>query len=48
MGTGEEGMSVVNVDMEIVEEAEKNYRVRADLAREEWHYEYRHQRKEKL
>lgn len=38
----EEGMSVVDVDMELVEEAEKNYRVREDMAKGDWHYEYRH------
>ena len=48
MGTAEEGMSIVNVDMEIVEEAEKNYAVRKDLVKEEWHYTYRHQNKGKL
>ena len=48
MRTGDEGMSIVDVDMEIVEEGEKNYGVRADLAKEGWHYEYRHQRQEKL
>ena len=36
-------MSVVDVDMEFVEEAEKNYRVRADMEGEGWHYTYRHQ-----
>ena len=41
----EEGMSVVEVDMEDVEEAERNYRVREDMAGEGWHYTYRHQEK---
>ena len=41
--TNREGMSVVDVDMEIVEEAEKNYKVRADMDGEQWHYTYRHQ-----
>ncbi|KAH6679484.1 carbon-nitrogen hydrolase [Halenospora varia] len=36
----EEGMSVVEVDMEILEQAEDNYKVRADMGREGWHYEY--------
>ncbi|CZT07561.1 related to NIT3 Nitrilase [Rhynchosporium agropyri] len=35
----EEGMSVVDVDMEILEQAEDNYKVRQDLASEGWHYE---------
>ena len=41
--TNREGMSVVEVDMELVEEAEKNYRVRADIEGQGWHYTYRHQ-----
>ena len=42
MDTGEEGMSIVEADMELLEQAEKNYKVREDLAREDWHYVYRH------
>ena len=42
LDTGEEGMSVVDIDMELLEEAEKHYKVREDLAREDWHYVYRH------
>ena len=42
-GTNKEGMSVVDVDMELVEEAEKNYKVRGDIEGEGWHYTYRHQ-----
>ena len=42
MGSSAEGMSVVDVDMGILEEAEENYQVRADLARDDWHYDYRH------
>ena len=38
----EEGMSVVDVDMEVIDEAEKNYKVREDMARDDWHYSYRH------
>ena len=41
--SNEEGMSVVNVDMTLVEEAETNYKVRKDIAGERWHYTYRHQ-----
>lgn len=40
--TAREGMSVVDVHMEHVEEAEKNYKVREDMASEGWHYAYRH------
>ena len=47
-GSREEGMSVVEVDMEILEQAEANYGVRGDLAKEGWHYTYRHQGKERL
>jgi len=36
----EEGMSVVELDMEILEEAEENYKVRQDMASDGWHYEY--------
>ncbi|KAG9246874.1 carbon-nitrogen hydrolase [Calycina marina] len=36
----EEGMSVVNLDMQILEDAEDNYKVRADIAQEGWHYGY--------
>ena len=43
MDCGEEGMSLVNLDMEYVEEAEKNYKVREDMEKEGWHYTYRHQ-----
>ncbi|KAF2271784.1 carbon-nitrogen hydrolase [Westerdykella ornata] len=42
LGSSAEGMSVVDVDMKILEEAEANYGIRADLAREDWHYDYRH------
>ncbi|KAF2644981.1 carbon-nitrogen hydrolase [Massarina eburnea CBS 473.64] len=44
MGSCAEGMSVVDLDMQILEEAEDNYKVREDLAREDWHYDYRHTR----
>lgn len=40
-------MAVVDVDMQIVEDAEENYQVRADLARSDWHYEYRHSNEKK-
>jgi len=41
--TAVEGMSLVDIDMELVEEAEKNYRVREDILGQDWHYTYRHQ-----
>lgn len=31
-------MAVVDLDMQIVEDAEANYQVRADLVRDDWHY----------
>jgi len=36
----EEGMTVVEVDLQILEDAEDNYKVRADMGREGWHYDY--------
>ncbi|KAF2803722.1 carbon-nitrogen hydrolase [Mytilinidion resinicola] len=49
LGTCAEGMAVVELDMALVEDAEVNYQVRADLARDDWHYDYRHGKsKEKL
>lgn len=41
--THNEGMSIVGVDMNLVEEAEKNYKVRQDMSGKSWHYTYRHQ-----
>lgn len=35
-------MNVVELDTHILEVAERNYKVRKDLAREDWHYTYRH------
>lgn len=37
-----EGMAVAEVDYAVLEDAEQNYQVRADLARADWHYDYRH------
>lgn len=42
LGTMTEGMFVVDVDMDILEDAEANYQVRADMAHDDWHYDYRH------
>ncbi|KAJ5146507.1 uncharacterized protein N7515_001071 [Penicillium bovifimosum] len=41
MGT-EEGFIVADLDMAVVEAAERNYKVREDLKKEDWHYVYRH------
>ena len=38
-------MVVVDVDMQILEDAEDNYKVRSDIARDDWHYDYRHSRR---
>ncbi|KXH55570.1 carbon-nitrogen hydrolase [Colletotrichum salicis] len=37
---GEDGMRVVDVDMRVVEIAERNYQIRQDLGRVDWHYGY--------
>jgi len=42
LGSCAEGMGVCDLDMQIVEDAEENYQVRADMARDGWHYDYRH------
>ena len=42
--TYEEGMSIVELDMRLVDEAERQYKVREDIAGKDWHYEYRHAR----
>ncbi|KAL3421975.1 Nitrilase [Phlyctema vagabunda] len=36
----EEGSTVVDVDMQILDVAEANYKVREDMAKQGWHYEY--------
>jgi len=48
LGDSEEGIAVADVDMQILEDAEENYQVRADLARLDWHYDYRHTKDAKL
>ncbi|KAF2398271.1 carbon-nitrogen hydrolase [Trichodelitschia bisporula] len=40
----DEDMTIVDVDFHTLELAEDNYKVRADLARDDWHYSYRHGR----
>ncbi|GAB7323599.1 hypothetical protein MBLNU13_g07090t1 [Cladosporium sp. NU13] len=42
------GTAIADVDMQIVEDAEENYQVRSDLARLDWHYDYRHNKDAKL
>jgi hypothetical protein len=34
-------MLVVDLDLSILDVAEENYKVREDLARDDWHYDYR-------
>ncbi|KAM0720938.1 hypothetical protein Q7P37_003223 [Cladosporium fusiforme] len=48
LGSCAEGMAVADVDMQIVEDAEENYQVRADIARSDWHYDYRHSKNARL
>lgn len=48
LGSCAEGMAVADVDMQIVEDAEENYQVRSDIARSDWHYDYRHSQNAKL
>lgn len=38
----EEGLTIVDVDMRAVDVAEENYKIREDLARDNWHYGYSH------
>lgn len=38
----EDGFVVADLDMKVVEAAERNYKVRQDLKKEDWHYTYRH------
>lgn len=38
----EEGVSVVDMDLGLLDIAEKNYKVRQDIGKEGWHYVYRH------
>lgn len=47
LGSCAEGMSIVDIDMSIIDAAEENYQIRADLARDDWHYDYRHDKTEK-
>lgn len=38
----EEGVRVAEMDLGLLWIAEKNYKVREDIGREDWHYVYRH------
>ena len=48
LGSCAEGMIVVDLDLSILDIAEENYKVRADLTRHDWHYDYRHGTRGKL
>jgi len=49
LGGSAEGMSIVDLDLSVLDVAEDNYKIRKDLASHDWHYDYRHDRKnEKL
>lgn len=49
IANSDETMIQVEIDMTILDEAEDNYKIRADLASAEWHYDYsRGSAKEKL
>ena len=40
--SNEERMSIVELDMRVVEEAELQYKIREDIGSKDWHYTYRH------
>jgi hypothetical protein len=40
-GNSDEGMRIVSLDMNILEEAEVAYKIREDMATADWHYGYR-------
>lgn len=48
MGSAAEGMAIADLDMQILEDAEENYQIRADLGREDWHYKRQQHKKSKL
>ncbi|KAH8433950.1 carbon-nitrogen hydrolase family protein [Aspergillus melleus] len=40
LGTSIEGMAIADLDMQVLEDAETNYSLRADLTQEDWHYRH--------
>jgi hypothetical protein len=38
----EEGICVADIDLQVLQVAEQNYKVRQDIKRDDWHYVYRH------
>ncbi|KAF3034847.1 hypothetical protein E8E11_002928 [Didymella keratinophila] len=42
LGSAAEGMIVVDLDLQTLEDAEANYQIRNDISRSDWHYDYRH------
>jgi hypothetical protein len=37
----EEGIKIVSVDIDVLEEAETAYKIREDITTSDWHYSYR-------
>ena len=48
MHSSKEGMSLVDIDLDILLKAEEVYQIRTDIRGEDWHYTYRHQVNAKL
>ncbi|KAE8392306.1 putative carbon-nitrogen family hydrolase [Aspergillus alliaceus] len=46
LGTSSEGMAVAELDMAVLEDAEANYSIRADMEQADWHYSYARKGKE--
>lgn len=42
LSTPDEGMKIIDVDMNLIEEAESVYKIREDMRRQDWPYVYRH------
>lgn len=40
LGTSSEGMAIADLDMGVLEDAEANYSIRADVTRKDWHYSH--------
>lgn len=40
LGTSSQGMAIADLDMGVLEDAEANYSVRADMAQKNWHYSH--------
>lgn len=42
LGSAAEGTVVVDLDLQVLEDAESNYQIRSDITSDDWHYDYRH------